>query len=522
MATNANPEPDNLTSVMEQNRWLTDEVKRRVDQLATINSVAAVVSQSLDLEATLDSALEAVMRVINVEATGISLVDHEAGELVLRAQRGWKRDFVKMGMRMKMGEGLSGRVIENDELVITGDVSQDSRIVIPAFAEEGVQAMALAPMHARGNIVGILSAMSYSPYEFSEEEITVLRAVADQVGVALDNARLFGQVVRDQSHLRAIVNSTAEAILAMDAEGMATLANETLCHWFDLDEKAVIGRPLSEMGLPEELLTGVLEATERANAGPTVHEVLLEDERYLAIHLSPLIDEEDQRYGWVTVFQDVTHYKEMEKLRSRVMHTAAHDLLNPMHVTESSLNMLGMKSDNLTDAQLSMVDLAHRGLDRMRALIHDMLQLERIESDVGIELKPTDLAAIIREVVEESRVTAEGKSQSLEMKLPRRLPKVMGEAKLLHRTLENYLSNAIKYTQDGGQIEVRAHKEGKQVFVRLFERFFRVTTGDEEEPGTGLGLAIVKSVVDRHAGKVWMRSKVGEGSTFGFSVPIAR
>src|SRR5574341_503476 len=175
--------------LMEQNRRLTDEVKRRIDQLAAINSVATIVSQSLDLDRTFDAALEAVLNVIGVEASGISLIDEASNELVLRAQRGWKRDFVKMGMRMSAGHGLAWYAINRDEVVVTGDVAADKRIEYQAFQEEGVKAQALAPMHARGQVIGILSALSYTPYEFRPEELTVLGAIADQIGVALDNAR---------------------------------------------------------------------------------------------------------------------------------------------------------------------------------------------------------------------------------------------------------------------------------------------------------------------------------------------
>jgi predicted transcriptional regulator len=89
---------NDIERLVEQNRRLTDEVKKRLDQLAAINKVATLVSQALDLELALEASLAAVMDVINVEATGISLIDEGERELVLLAQRGWKRDFVKMGM----------------------------------------------------------------------------------------------------------------------------------------------------------------------------------------------------------------------------------------------------------------------------------------------------------------------------------------------------------------------------------------------------------------------------------------
>jgi len=149
---------DNL---IYRNQLLSQEIRRRVDQLAAINTVAAAVSQSLDLEATMQTALEAVLNVIQVDSAGISLVNEAAGELVLRAQRGWKYDFVSQPMRIPLDKGMSGLVVHNDEVLVTGEVSNDPRLAVPEFAYEGIQAMALAPMHARGRVVGLLSVMNH-------------------------------------------------------------------------------------------------------------------------------------------------------------------------------------------------------------------------------------------------------------------------------------------------------------------------------------------------------------------------
>ena len=95
------------SNLLVRNRMLAAEIQRRVNQLSAINTVAAVISQSLDLHRTLETALDSVLSVIPVEASGISLIDDAAGELVMRAQRGWKRDFVTTPMRIKLGLSLT-------------------------------------------------------------------------------------------------------------------------------------------------------------------------------------------------------------------------------------------------------------------------------------------------------------------------------------------------------------------------------------------------------------------------------
>ncbi len=182
--------------------------------LAALNAVAATVSQSLDLETTLNVALEQALQVIGVEAGGISLVDEDAGELALRVSRGWRQTDLANTMRLPLGVGMSGQVIASGQVLVTGDVRDDPRLAVPAFGHEGVQAMALAPMRAHGKVVGVLSAMSYQPHTFSPDDVTLLAAIADQVGVAIDNARLYQDTRRRVDELTALHEISVAAMYA--------------------------------------------------------------------------------------------------------------------------------------------------------------------------------------------------------------------------------------------------------------------------------------------------------------------
>ncbi len=268
---------------------LMEEVKRQTGQLSAIHTVTTAVSQTLDLNVTLQTALEAVLSVIPVDASGISMVDEAAGELVLRAQRGWKNDFVSEPMRIKLGQGLSGQAVTNDEVVITGDLTNEPRLFVPAIREEQVKAMVLAPMHARGKVVGVLSVMSYKPYIFDETEIAVMRAIADQVGVALDNARLYESVREQQSRLQAVLQSTADAIIATDNYGNINLINHAAETLFQLDLQTVVGRSWHDIPLPPSFNKKFQEAldSEGMNSGLTF-DVPLENGHCLAAVVSPV------------------------------------------------------------------------------------------------------------------------------------------------------------------------------------------------------------------------------------------
>ncbi len=532
------------TNLLMHNQKLTVEIQRRVDQLAAINTVAAVVSQSLDLNATLQTAMDAVLSVISVEASGISLIDERAGELVLRAQRGWKKDFVTTPMRIKLGHGMSGHVIATNEVVVTGDVSKDPRLVVPAVAEENIQAMAMAPMHARGKLIGVLSVMSYRPYDFDEQEISVLRAIADQVGVALDNAQLYETAHNQQMRLQAVLQSTADAIIATDENGVINLFNDAAERLFALRADETLGQTLGSIALPAELQSGLGRAlAERADETMRHFDFALDTGYFLSAVISPVSAYPhlmgESKNGWVIVFQDITYLKEAERARIHFIQTAAHDLRNPLGVTLSALTMLQKSWKEPTALDKEVFGIALRGVNRMQDLIDDLMHLEKIESGVDLRREPIDMAALIENCAQDIGPSLADHDQHLQLHIASDLPPLVGDAGWMMRALANLLNNAHKYTPDGGQIVVSAYAEadpdgGHMVIAiqddgpgipleaqgRLFERFYRVRQAENKAQGTGLGLAIVKSVAEKHQGYVTVQSAPGQGSTFTMVLPL--
>ena len=201
-------------AVALQNARLYAEAQRRAEELAALNAIAARLGQTLDLQEVLNTAIEEVVRALDVEAAAVSLLDEQKGELTIRAQCGLRNSYV--GIHIPVDRGLSGHVVRTGQPLITGDVQDDPRLAVPAFADERIQAMALIPMRVRGRVVGVLSAMSHVPHDFIPRELAFLEAIASQVGVAVENARLF-EAERSQRRMAETLRSVA-AVLTSSLE----------------------------------------------------------------------------------------------------------------------------------------------------------------------------------------------------------------------------------------------------------------------------------------------------------------
>ena len=411
-----------------------------------------------------------------------------------------------------------------------------TREVILWLDANNLGAMVCVPLVAEDEVVGVLQVIAQPGKTFDTGEMDTLHIITGQLALGVSNAYLFRRIEAEQQQMAAILSSSGDAIIELGADGRIQLANPAAERAFEFTARESIGKKLSDVTPNDALNDGVDTALKSGEFKPYAFEVPLASGTALFCNLAPMVDSLGQLFGWVAVMQDITRFKETERMKSDMILTASHDLRNPVNLALGALDLLGKHADNLNEIQHEALGLAMMGIRRIEALIKDLLDLERIERRVGLKLAKCDLRQITHNVVTELQLTAQQRRQTLEYTPP---PNdidfsVRGDAQRLYQVVSNLVSNATKYTQPGGTITVSLRIQDDELRfdvrdtgpgispeaqVRIFERFYRAPTVAADDRGTGLGLAIAKSIVEQHGGRVWVNSLVGQGATFSVALP---
>jgi PAS domain S-box-containing protein len=444
-------------------------------------------------------------------------------------------------MRIPVAKGMSGQVLSSNQPIIDNDLDGTEDLAIPSFMEEDFRSIVMAPMHARGKIIGILSIMSSRPDSFDPDIMGVLQAIADTVGIALNNAQLHESTVENENNLKVILDSTTDGIIATDQKGRVRHINEQAERMFALRRNELLNMPLREIPIDQHVCDLLLRALESRSSELETFEVTLESGSTLSITVSPVyvekqVDQHSATDGWVIVFRDVTHRRKAELARAHFIAAAAHDMRSPLGVTINSLKLIESMLDHPDPTIGELIGLAQNGVDRLQMLIDDVLRLEQIEGGYGVEREDVDVAGLLREAVRQSRPLMSPNEIEVTLDIEENLPILTVDRQLISRAVLNYLDNAAKYTGKGGHVTLKAYTKGPMLHIeviddgpgippqeqtRLFERFYRAPA-TRNVPGTGLGLAIVQSIANANGGDVYVRSSPGQGSTFGMTIKITR
>lgn len=168
-------------------------VAQRTKELDTLSAIAAVVSRSLNLDVILNDALDKTLQVMDVDSGGIYLLDEDAGILTMAAHRGFSPQFVTKIDYLNIGEGFSGQVVQSGEPLVVNNVSTDPRLVRTAAREEGLHSLVSVPLQAKGNVLGVIFTVTRNYHDFTEQDVGLMTAIGQQVGVAIENARFYEQ-----------------------------------------------------------------------------------------------------------------------------------------------------------------------------------------------------------------------------------------------------------------------------------------------------------------------------------------
>ncbi|MBI4461266.1 MAG: PAS domain-containing protein [Acidobacteria bacterium] len=347
--------------------------------------------------------------------------------------------------------------------------------------------------------------------------------------------------------LRALLDSAVDAIFVVDPEGRVTFANRSLGQLIALSPESLLGKPLEElieaMGgaiADPESLRGQWGELVKAPAEEVVVrrlEYRTDKRHYLKETSFPLRRRDGTVLGRVFVLHDITREQELNQMKNEFLSIASHELRTPMTSIKGSLDLLlGGFAGELSGETRELLEIAQSGCERLIRLINDILDLSKIEAGrMQLKLQPMSLFDSVQRSARTIKTYADGFNVTVEIDCPEALPEVWGDRDRLDQVVTNLLGNAVKFSPPGGTITValRAYPDVVQCAVidrgpgipadelgRIFAKFHQ-SEGARRKGGTGLGLAIAQALVQQHKGKIWVESKLGEGSHFFFQIPRA-
>ncbi|HVH18228.1 MAG TPA: ATP-binding protein [Myxococcota bacterium] len=361
-----------------------------------------------------------------------------------------------------------------------------------------------------------------------------LSPIAGAINQLAEQLRLrLEEVTQEKEQLRAVLEGMVEGVLVVDAKGSLLLANSRLREFYDLTGD-LVGRPYVEV-VRDAAVDGVLRETAESDATVTrqlrVGRAVSRTVQVQAVRFPA----GGTRAGSVAVFHDISELARLEEVRRDFVANASHELRTPLAAIRGFAETL-LESPSLTDAERrSYLEIIDRHAQRLAHIVHDLLELstvergrlrlEPVEVDVGqlVDSLIRDTQPRLRERRLEIGYSAQGKALAF------------ADPRALEQVLINLLDNAMKYSEPGGRIELAVEEAGPKLRVRvrdtgigipeedlgrIFERFYRVDKARSRAlGGTGLGLAIVKHLVQSLGGEISVASRLGEGSTFTFTLP---
>ena len=584
---------------LEQSRIL-QEAQVVAHQLTILSEVSMAISSTLDLDTALKRVMDRAVDILNAEAGSLLLVDQQGKNLTFEVVLGPTGKEL-LGAKTEIGKGIVGTVAETSEPLIINDVEADPRwnIAFDEATEFKTKDLLCVPMKTRDRVVGVIEVINKQDGTvFTQEECNLLMSFGAQAAIAIENAQIFTRT--DQALAERVQELQMLQMFDQELQTSLHLQNVldiTLTHTMDAlglsmglmgivrenDDSGLY--LLTQRGMPMEMSRykidpwpfsrGILGRVAQSGNGIIVNDItqvtdyIPKTHRTRSLLVTPIkredrvigilnlestdpdyFTEEDLSFVNILVsqaaiaidnarlFDKVT---EANQAKSEFMNTASHELKIPMTSIKGYAKLLQMGAAGaLTDQQQDFLGIISNNVDRMDRLVSDLLDVSRIEAGrIRLELEDVQISSVIGDVIESVNTQIEEKHLSLTLDIEENLPEIHADYGRMVQIVTNLVSNAYKYTPEGGSITVcaKSHNgdvDGIAVTVedtgygiseedqaQLFTNFFR--SGDQNirnEPGTGLGLSITKKMVETHGGEFILESELGKGSAFSFTLPL--
>lgn len=513
----------------------------RVRQRDYLIEIIRALTQQLDSETVLARIVEAATEMLAGQAGLVALRDSDK-VFRIRIQYHVTPEFIRHFdsiLRDVPDRGDPARFV----------ISEIERRLVAVGQRFDLSGTVGLPLQVGQDLVGILLVFRSYSVPFGANDRQLLQAFADQAAVAVNNARLYEQTVNERRRLDAILEGSADGIAILDPGHTVVKWNRALGRLTLVSAANAIGQRYDDLVKWAKREPGLDLAAAEAGGWPFAYDTTVAAPLYVegdlhrsdgstvavGITYAPILDRANRLVNIVASVHDITKFREAEELKSTFISVISHELKTPVSLIKGYAGTL-RRDDVKWDSQTVQESLAviEEEADRLTHLIENLLDASRLQAGA---LKLTFHEVALNEMA--ARLAKEYRTQTdrhhFIVDFTPNFPLVPGDEERLRQVLTNLISNAIKYSPEGGAITIAGRIEPERIVVsvsdegqglppeeltKVFDRFYRAaTSATRKAKGAGLGLYLAKAVVEAHAGQIWASSDPGRGATFHFSLP---
>lgn len=440
--------------------------------------------------------------------------------------------------------GSSAKVtIETGKSVLINETQVDERWNSLPVGLTFARSLMSVPLIHKGTILGTLGIAHSKPQQFTEEHLNLMNIIGRQAATAIVNARRAQHVQYEQGRLQAMISRLPEVFLVFDQSGQVIVASDAsfeLCKVETLQQ--IKAKTFDDLAGADDLFTVIRDALpdalESENEITSIEARSEINKRDYLVNIAPWHTIEDG-LCFIIVIKDVTTLRTLGRFKDQMLRLLSHDLRTPLVLIIGYADLLRMDAVTIENAEhLDFVDGIIEAAQRMDRLLDGMLRVERIRNS-PIELhEEVMINDIVNDVVEEMAGFA--KQQRVTLKIERNtagVHQILGDGMLLKQAMNNIVSNAIKYTPEGGRVHIKTTTNNdryhftvadtgvgipEEDLPNIFQDFYRAGNAGDTSTGMGIGLSLVKGIAQQHGGDVTVSSKIGVGSTFTLWLPLAQ
>ena len=528
-------------SILIENARLQEQNKKKIEQLLLLQKISKETITPGLSPANLMNLVSASARKITKATTCLLLlVDNTGRQLTIGSQKGCALD--RRIFRLKIGQGIAGRVAETCIPLIVKDTSLDPQYT-PII--QGIRSELAVPVVREKMVKGVLYLACVKPDAFSQDDLEVLMILASQAATSMDNVRLYEQVITERNFVKNILESSPNGIITVDCRKRIRHVNKRAEEVLGIDRSKVFLRKAKEA--LQAHISDILDHTVSTRAIVDNREVQLThgsgSNKIIGVTTSLLRRHDDRVVGAVATFQDLTAVKMTEEVIRRMDRLSslgqlsagiAHEIRNPLASINFNVQILSKKL-TMDEHTTRVISDTLEGINRIKILVKEILDFARPKPPL---LKPGNINQILDDSIDLMRPQLGKTHIVVQTHLSDEEFTIVFDQHQIHQVIINLLLNAIEAMPTGGTLKIETHvkddpsmhKSHLAITVadsgngilpenqpKIFDPFF--TTKPE---GTGLGLSIVHKVLEQHNAAIDIISKPNQGTTFTLRFPIER